>query len=100
MTYATPRMMGRVKVDEVTGFSHALGPQLLVASADEDVVVAAERGSMARSGMAMFAIDSILPTFCGTRAINLTISTASPFSMLAEASRRAAKPTRSTSDGC
>jgi hypothetical protein len=91
--------MGSVKVDEVTGFSHALAPQLLVAVAEEEVVVAACRGSMARSGRATFAIDSILLRTCGTRGPNLIIFAASPFSMLAEASRRAAKPRRPTSDG-
>jgi hypothetical protein len=62
--------MGKVKVDEVTGFSQALSPQLLVDS-EEDVVVDAERGSTTRFGTAMFIIDSILPTTCGTRALTI-----------------------------
>ncbi len=93
-TYATPRMMGIVKVVELTGFSQALEPQLLVEPVEE-VVVVASRASMTRSGTAICIIVFILPTTCGARAAILTIF-ATPFSMLAEASNLAAN---STSDG-
>jgi len=96
-TYATPRTIGRVKVDELTGCSQALAPQLLVESVEDDVVVAV-RASITRSGTAMFIIVSILPTICGARAVNLTIF-ASPFSILAEASNLAVTWTKSTSNG-
>lgn len=62
-TYATPRIMGSVKVESPTGFSQALAPQLLVASDDEEVESA--RASSTRSGTAMLSIDSILPIACG-----------------------------------
>jgi hypothetical protein len=64
--------MGRVNVAELTGFSQPLAPQLLVESAEDDVVDAL-RSSRTRSGTATFIIDSILPITCGTRAVNLTI---------------------------
>jgi hypothetical protein len=84
-------MMGMVKVDELTGFSQALAPQLLVESVEEDVVDAAWRGSITRFGTAMFIIASILPTTCGA----LTIFAARSSSMLVDL---AASPTKSTSD--
>jgi hypothetical protein len=79
-------MIGKVKVVLLTGFSQALSPQL---------VVAAARASMTRSGTAMFVIDSILPITCGARAVNLTIFSGS---ILAEASNLAVNSTRSTSE--
>jgi hypothetical protein len=79
-------MIGKVKVVLLTGFSQALSPQL---------VVAAARASMTRSGTAMFVLDSILPITCGVRAVNLTIFSGS---ILAEASNLAVKSTRSTSE--
>ena len=65
-------MMGIVKVDELTGFSHA--PELLSAAqvleeSDEEAVdVAALRASTTRFGTAIFMIDSITPT-CSVSAI-------------------------------
>jgi hypothetical protein len=67
-THATPRMMGIVKVDELTGSWHAFGPQLLVAVDDEDVDVAAARASTTRLGTAIFIIASILPRVSGSAA--------------------------------
>jgi hypothetical protein len=93
-------MMGMVKVDVLTGFSQLLAPQLLVVeSAEEDVVVDALRGSITRSGTAMFIIDSILPKICGARAVNLTIFAGCSFSIMTDAGNLVADPTNSTSDG-
>jgi len=80
-------MMGRVKVELLTGFSQALSPQLV-----EDV--AAARASTTRFGTAMSIIDSVLSITCGVRAVNLTIF---PVSILAEASNLAVNSTKSTS---
>jgi hypothetical protein len=41
LTYAIPRIMGMVKVVELTDFSQALAPQLLVDPAEDEVEVAA-----------------------------------------------------------
>jgi hypothetical protein len=49
---AIPRIIGNVKVESPTGFSHALAPQVLVESAEEEVVVES-RASIVRSGVAM-----------------------------------------------
>jgi hypothetical protein len=76
-THATPRIMGIVKVDELTGSWHAFAPQLPVAVDDEDVDVAAARASTTRLGTTIFIIASILPrvsgSAIGTRGPNLTI---------------------------
>ena len=76
-THTTPRMMGIVKVDELTGSWHAFAPQLPVAVDDEDVDVAAARASTTRLGTAIFIIASILPrvsgSATGTRGRSLTI---------------------------
>jgi hypothetical protein len=96
-TYATPRTMGKVKVELLTGFSQALEPQLPVDSAEDDAVVAA-RASTTRSGTATFIIVSILLTTCAARAANLRIF-ASPFSILAVTGNLAVNSTKSTSGG-
>jgi hypothetical protein len=49
-----------VKVDELTGFSHALSAQLSVGFEDE--VVESCRASIMRVGIAMFMIASISPS--------------------------------------
>jgi hypothetical protein len=93
-TYATPRMIGNVNVDELVGFSHAaellLGAQVLPPSTDELVVVAALRGSTTRVGTAILIIDSILPTIsdsaAASRGPNLTIFAACRTSMFGEPS--------------
>jgi hypothetical protein len=76
-THATPRMMGIVKVDELTGSSHAFAPHLLEAVDDEDVDVESARGTTTRLGTAISIIVSILPTVSGpaigTRGPSLTI---------------------------
>ena len=73
-THATPRMMGIVKVDELTGSSHAFVPQLLEDVDDEDVDVESARGSTTRSGTAISITASILPSLAtGTRGPSLTI---------------------------
>lgn len=84
--------MGKVKVDELTGFSQPLAPQLLVESDEEAVDVAALRGSITRFGTAMSIIDSILAKTRGTRAVNLTIFAACPVSIMSEAKRPRCQP--------
>src|SRR6187402_3367864 len=82
-----PRTIGSVKVDSLTGFSHAFSPQLLVASAD--VVVESARGTTTRLGTAISINDSILPIGCdpvGTRGPSLTIFDMCRFSIIAEGS--------------
>lgn len=63
-TYATPSTMGNVNVELLTGFWQRLellpGAQVLPPS-DDEVVVAALRGSTTRSGIAILIIDSIFP---------------------------------------
>ena len=69
-------MMGIVKVDELTGFSHdpesLLAAQVLEESDDEAVDVAVLRGSTTRFGTAIFMIDSITPT-CSVCAIGTAV---------------------------
>jgi hypothetical protein len=84
--------MGKVKVVELTDFSQALTPQLPVDPAEDEVEVAAWRGSTTRFGTAILIIDSILPITCGA----LTIFAAGSSSMLAGL---AANLTKLTSDG-
>jgi len=91
--------MGRVKVDELTGFSQLLAPQVLVVESAEEVVVDALRGSITRSGTAMFIIVLVLPKIWGARAVNLTIFVGCSFSIMAEAGSLVSDPTNSTSDG-
>ena len=82
-TYATPRIIGIVNVDELTGFSHCaeLLPAAHVLPEDELDVVAALRGSTTLSGTAILIIDSILPimsrSVAAIRAPSVTILTAS-----------------------
>lgn len=87
-TYATPRMIGRVNVDELVGLSHSA--ELLFAAQVLDelelVVVAALRGSTTLSGTAILIIASILPIIFDSagaiRGPSLTIFAASALSML------------------
>jgi hypothetical protein len=88
-TYATPRMMGSVNVEELVDFSH--GPELLSAAqvlpeSDDELVDVALRGSTTRFGTAILIIDSILPIIfvagVATRGPNLTISSACRLSMV------------------
>jgi hypothetical protein len=92
-TYATPRMIGNVNVEELVGFSHT--PELLFAAqvlpeSDDELVEVALRGSTTRFGTAILIIDSILPIIfdagVGTRGPNPTISAAGRLSIFGEAS--------------
>lgn len=92
-TYATPRMIGNEKVEELVGFSQT--PELLSAAqvlpeSDDELVDVALRGSTTRFGTAILIIDSILPIIfvagVATRGPNLTISAACRLSMFGEAS--------------
>jgi hypothetical protein len=85
-THTTPRAMGSVKVEEVTGFSHSFTPQELVDVDDDDVVSA--RGSTTLLGTTIFMIASMVPIASGsaigvgTRWPSLTIFAACRCSML------------------
>lgn len=92
-TYATPRMIGRVNVELLVGFSHA--PELLsdaqvLPESDDELVDVALRGSTTRFGTAILSIESIRPIIfvagVTTRGPSLIISAACILFMFGEAS--------------
>lgn len=92
-TYATPRIIGIENAPLLTGFWQILellpGAQVLPPT-DDEVVVAALRGSTTLFGTAILIIDSILPIIfdsaAASRGPSLTISATCRLSMFGEAS--------------